>query len=284
MKVMYLYHTGTMEQQAIQLMSRKQRSAKIVTGDIGLSGLDELTSDEGSFEKELMDTLASTQTINDPQALFTRKEDDDYTRIDAAFWNVGSDNTESVDTVPETGTGTPDSADDDLFAYDRNRKASNPDPQPGLFATAPGSLEVTPADETVSDSPDRRQSVPGLTTDDRPDIDHERIQELLADIHRAAATDDRQHTVQALDSLLDTADRDNLPRKRIPAFGNPRRKKHRRRRSASKPRLSDAPTGSAADEDDAAATRRTRRVIDMSDRDANRARTDTAAPEQIAMF
>jgi hypothetical protein len=31
---------GTMEHTAVQLMSRKQRAAKLLTGDIGLTGLD----------------------------------------------------------------------------------------------------------------------------------------------------------------------------------------------------------------------------------------------------
>jgi SNF2 family DNA or RNA helicase len=39
-KTYYLFCEGTMEQTAVQLMSRKQRAAKLLTGDIGLTGLD----------------------------------------------------------------------------------------------------------------------------------------------------------------------------------------------------------------------------------------------------
>lgn len=50
-KTYYLFYEGTMEQTAVQLMSRKQRAAKLLTGDIGLTGLDALTEGEGGFEE-----------------------------------------------------------------------------------------------------------------------------------------------------------------------------------------------------------------------------------------
>ena len=50
-KTYYLFCEGTMEQTAVQLMSRKQRAAKLLTGDIGLTGLDALTEGEGGFEE-----------------------------------------------------------------------------------------------------------------------------------------------------------------------------------------------------------------------------------------
>jgi hypothetical protein len=56
-KVYYLFAEGTMEQTAVQLMSRKQRAAKLLTGDIGLTGLDALTEGEGGFEEALLQAI-----------------------------------------------------------------------------------------------------------------------------------------------------------------------------------------------------------------------------------
>ena len=52
-KTYYIFAEGTMEHTAVQLMSRKQRAAKLLTGDIGLTGLDALTEGEGGFEEAL---------------------------------------------------------------------------------------------------------------------------------------------------------------------------------------------------------------------------------------
>ncbi len=89
-KVIYLYYEDTMEAAAIQLMSRKQRAAKLLLGESGLTGLEALTASEGSFEQALMNNIASS-TLVDPADLFKSRDD---TRIidqsDRNFWKQGS--------------------------------------------------------------------------------------------------------------------------------------------------------------------------------------------------
>jgi superfamily II DNA or RNA helicase len=97
-KVYYLFAEGTMEQTAVQLMSRKQRAAKLLTGDIGLTGLDALTEGEGGFEEALLDAIGRDEALVDPSQLF--KADAQMTEIDAddaAYWNVETEASE-----PET--------------------------------------------------------------------------------------------------------------------------------------------------------------------------------------
>lgn len=88
-KVFYLYAEGTMEQTAVQLMSRKQRAAKLLTGDIGLTGLDALTESEGGFEEALLEAIGRDETLLDPSQLF--KVAGAVSEIDiedAGYWNV----------------------------------------------------------------------------------------------------------------------------------------------------------------------------------------------------
>ena len=88
-KVVYLYAEGTMEQTAVQLMSRKQRAAKLLTGDIGLTGLDALTESEGGFEEALLEAIGRDESLLDPSQLF--KASDAVSEIDtedAAYWNI----------------------------------------------------------------------------------------------------------------------------------------------------------------------------------------------------
>ena len=78
-----------MEHHMIQLMSRKQRAAKLLNGEIGLSGLDALTEGEGGLEESLMQAIGQETSLLDPTQLFktdhvTSAIDED----DAAFWNV----------------------------------------------------------------------------------------------------------------------------------------------------------------------------------------------------
>ena len=101
-KVYYLFAEGTMEQTAVQLMSRKQRAAKLLTGDIGLTGLDALTEGEGGFEEALLDAIGRDEALLDPSQLF--KADAKVGEIDledAAYWNV-----ERLDTDDEVLTVT----------------------------------------------------------------------------------------------------------------------------------------------------------------------------------
>lgn len=94
-KVIYLYYTGTMEETAIALMSRKQRAAKMLIGDAGLTGLDALTSGESSFEQALLEQLTNDDTV-DPAALFnTAASVTDLDTQDRAFW---VDNTQPDET------------------------------------------------------------------------------------------------------------------------------------------------------------------------------------------
>ncbi|MBE2271175.1 MAG: hypothetical protein IAE80_23275, partial [Anaerolinea sp.] len=96
-KVYYLFAEGTMEQTAVQLMSRKQRAAKLLTGDIGLTGLDALTEGEGGLEEALLDAIGRDETLLDPTELF--KADAQAGEIDAedaAYWNVLSAATEPL--------------------------------------------------------------------------------------------------------------------------------------------------------------------------------------------
>ncbi|MDX2137151.1 MAG: hypothetical protein SF123_03580, partial [Chloroflexota bacterium] len=88
-KVFYLYAEGTMEQTAVHLMSRKQRAAKLLTGDIGLTGLDALTESEGGFEEALLEAIGRDETLLDPSQLF--KVAGAVSEIDiedAGYWNV----------------------------------------------------------------------------------------------------------------------------------------------------------------------------------------------------
>jgi hypothetical protein len=87
-KVVYLYAEGTMEQTAVQLMSRKQRAAKLLTGDIGLTGLDALTEGEGGFEEALLEAIGRDESLLDPSQLFKASAAvSEIDSEDAAYWN-----------------------------------------------------------------------------------------------------------------------------------------------------------------------------------------------------
>lgn len=90
-RVVYFYYEGTMEQRAIMLMSKKQRSSKLLTGDIGLSGLDALTEKEDGFESALMNSIGKDARLDAPD--FTREKSQyaEFDNADLAFWNVESD-------------------------------------------------------------------------------------------------------------------------------------------------------------------------------------------------
>ncbi|MBE2266742.1 MAG: hypothetical protein IAE80_00830, partial [Anaerolinea sp.] len=88
-KVYYLFAEGTMEQTAVQLMSRKQRAAKLLTGDIGLTGLDALTEGEGGFEEALLEAIGRDEALLDPTELFKAEAKvGEIDQEDAAYWNV----------------------------------------------------------------------------------------------------------------------------------------------------------------------------------------------------
>lgn len=86
-----------MEQTAVQLMSRKQRAAKLLTGDIGLTGLDALTEGEGGFEEALLEAIGRDATLFDPSQLFKAAGAvSEIDAEDAGYWNVEGEET-SVD-------------------------------------------------------------------------------------------------------------------------------------------------------------------------------------------
>jgi hypothetical protein len=88
-KTYYIFAEGTMEQTAVQLMSRKQRAAKLLTGDIGLTGLDALTEGEGGFEEALLEAIGRDEALLDPSELFRKSEaQGEMDSKDAAYWNV----------------------------------------------------------------------------------------------------------------------------------------------------------------------------------------------------
>ena len=96
-KTYYIFAEGTMEHTAVQLMSRKQRAAKLLTGDVGLTGLDALTEGEGGFEQALMDAIAKDEVLLDPSEMFkVSVEQSDIDIEDMAYWNV-----EVVEDEPE---------------------------------------------------------------------------------------------------------------------------------------------------------------------------------------
>jgi hypothetical protein len=101
-KVYYLFAAGTMEQIAVQLMSRKQRAAKLLTGDTGLTGLDALTEGEGGFEQALLDAIGRDDTLLDPSQLF--KASGAVSAIDAedaAYWSLEESTlTDEVEPLP----------------------------------------------------------------------------------------------------------------------------------------------------------------------------------------
>ena len=103
-KTVYLFAVGTMEHTAVQLMSRKQRAAKLLTGEIGLTGLDALTEGEGGFEEALLNAIAQDDVLLDPTQLFT--VDAEYSAADladASYWgnDAMSDDAVSDDAVSD---------------------------------------------------------------------------------------------------------------------------------------------------------------------------------------
>jgi hypothetical protein len=98
LKTIYMFYEGTMEHSAIALMSRKQRAAKLLTGEVGLSGLDSLTEDESNFEESLVNTmLTGKQQLVDPRELFKKEEKTDaLTQADLVYWNKPEESSEET--------------------------------------------------------------------------------------------------------------------------------------------------------------------------------------------
>jgi len=99
-KTYYIFAEGTMEHTAVQLMSRKQRAAKLLTGDIGLTGLDALTEGESGFEEALLAAIAKDEALLDPSEMFKASAgQSEIDAEDAAYWNIEIAD-EGVDETP----------------------------------------------------------------------------------------------------------------------------------------------------------------------------------------
>ena len=101
-KVIYLFYADSMEHRMIQLMSRKQRAAKLLAGDTGLTGLDEITEGEAGLEQALLQAVGDEESLVDPRQLFAASDGDDDAigQADAAYWNVESTPTEPERVAP----------------------------------------------------------------------------------------------------------------------------------------------------------------------------------------
>ncbi len=107
-KVYYLFAEGTMEQTAVQLMSRKQRAAKLLTGDIGLTGLDALTEGEGGFEQALLDAIGRDEALLDPAQLFVSDAGTgELDAEDAAYWSVEAEAADEEAFAPTVEAAAP---------------------------------------------------------------------------------------------------------------------------------------------------------------------------------
>lgn len=98
-KVVYMYYEGTMEEQAVQLMSRKQRAAKLLTGETGLTGLEALTEGDGGFEAALLDAIGKDERLVDPAQMFAKGSEIDT--LDAGYWQVEETVAPTVVQLPE---------------------------------------------------------------------------------------------------------------------------------------------------------------------------------------
>ncbi|GAB5426321.1 MAG: hypothetical protein Crog4KO_34680 [Crocinitomicaceae bacterium] len=86
-KTIYMFALNTMEHTAVQLMSRKQRAAKLLTGNIGLTGLDELTNGEGGFEAALLNAISQEEALDDPRDMF-KIQSSELDAEDANYWQI----------------------------------------------------------------------------------------------------------------------------------------------------------------------------------------------------
>lgn len=98
-ETIFMYYEGTMEARMTALMSRKQRAAKMFTGDLGLTGLDSLTDGiKDDLLNELAAEFASEDAIADPRTLLQQDTaETDLQQQDVAYWAVST-----PDDVPET--------------------------------------------------------------------------------------------------------------------------------------------------------------------------------------
>lgn len=131
-KVIYLFYADSMEHRMIQLMSRKQRAAKLLTGDTGLTGLDAITEGEAGLEQALLQAVGEEEALVDPRQLFAASDgaDDAIGQADAAYWNV-----DGVEVEPTAKMTTPPSLvtlADELGATLTPVSASEARPRPKL--------------------------------------------------------------------------------------------------------------------------------------------------------
>lgn len=100
-KVCFLFYEGTMEHHAVQLMSRKQRAAKLLNGEIGLTGLEELTKGESGLEEALLQAIGQEESLIDPSELFkTDSLTHEIDTEDKSFWNVEQPSSPASEPAP----------------------------------------------------------------------------------------------------------------------------------------------------------------------------------------
>lgn len=126
-KTYYIYAEGTMEHTAVQLMSRKQRAAKLLTGDIGLTGLDALTEQESGFEEALLNAIAKDEALLDPSEMFKASAGQNIIDAeDAAYWNIELDDDVQDDPLVQAAIELGGEVDDEpLPAILSNAKSDN---------------------------------------------------------------------------------------------------------------------------------------------------------------
>jgi len=101
-KTIYFYYEKTMEETAVYLMSRKQRAAKLLNGDVGLTGLDALTEGEAGLEEALLAAIGKEETLINPGELFKASAgQSEIDAEDAAYWNVEAVTMAEVEPLPE---------------------------------------------------------------------------------------------------------------------------------------------------------------------------------------
>jgi superfamily II DNA or RNA helicase len=172
-KVLYMFYQGTMEHTAVQLMSRKQRAAKLLTGEVGLTGLDALTEGEGGFEAALLDAIGRDDALVNPAELFqTEHSAREIDAEDAAYWN-----TDAADAPADQPNIAPSIEVDPLFteALRLGGVLRNVDSLPPILITSrPDLLAIRRAERAQATK--RRETVAPTPAMRRRDADERLVQ------------------------------------------------------------------------------------------------------------
>lgn len=103
-KTYYLYYSSTMEEQAIELVSRKQAAAALLGGDADGGGLAQLSGGSNSLLAELAKTIAQDSAVVDATQLFKRQAEAslDFTSGWAAAFAAGTAGQAAAPELPAT--------------------------------------------------------------------------------------------------------------------------------------------------------------------------------------